>query len=116
MRRNTIIKALVISLSILLVIGTVTNICAAPAAVNGDVNGDKKLDGNDAIYLYKYHTVSTKVYPISSSHDIDYDENGKKDKDDALYLLYHTIFGDAKYPLNSTVSSEPEEDWSPDII
>ena len=61
----------------------------------GDVNGDDKVDSNDAIYLLR-HTLMPDKYPINQSGDMNGD--GKTDSNDAIYLLRHTLMPD-KYPL-----------------
>ena len=64
-------------------------------AIRGDVNGDGKVDKDDAVYLLKYIMYGNQ-YPINQSGDMNGD--GKVDKDDAVYLLKYTLFGDI-YPL-----------------
>jgi len=59
------------------------------------VNGDSKLDSNDAIYLLR-HTMNGDRYPISQSGDVNGD--GHTDSNDAIYLLRHTMNKD-RYPL-----------------
>ena len=63
---------------------------------SGDVDGNGKIDKDDAIYLLR-HVVYPDKYPMSVSCDAD--GNGKIDKDDAIYLLRHVVYPD-KYPLN----------------
>ena len=61
----------------------------------GDVNGDDKVDSNDAIYLLRY-TLMPEKYPINQSGDMNGD--GKTDSNDAIYLLRHTLMPN-NYPL-----------------
>lgn len=67
----------------------------APLYVLGDVNGDDKVDSNDAIYLLRY-TLQPSSYPINQSGDMNGD--GKIDSNDAIYLLRHTLQPN-QYPL-----------------
>lgn len=63
----------------------------------GDIDKDKSLTKDDAIYLLRYVVFPDK-YPITVDGDITRD--GRIDKDDAIYLLRHVVFPD-KYPLSS---------------
>ena len=63
--------------------------------IRGDMNGDSKLNSDDAIYLLRY-TLFGGEYAVSQGADIDCD--GSVSSDDAIYLLRHTLFGD-DYPL-----------------
>lgn len=65
--------------------------------LSGDVNGDGRVDKDDAIYLLRYVVFPDK-YPINTNCDVNAD--GTIDKDDAIYLLRHVVFPD-KYPLRS---------------
>ena len=65
--------------------------------IPGDMDSNKKVNSNDAVYLL-YHTLFGKEeYPIKQSGDID--GNGKTNSNDAVYLLYHVLFGEEDYPL-----------------
>ena len=63
----------------------------------GDVDGDRAVSYNDAIYLL-LHTMFGAEYPLNGAHG-DIDGNGTIDQDDAVYLLLHTLFGGSFYPL-----------------
>lgn len=63
--------------------------------VSADVNGDGKVDKDDAIYLLR-HVLFPDKYNLTVNGDID--GNGKVNKDDAIYLLRHVLFPN-KYPL-----------------
>ena len=62
----------------------------------GDMNGDEKLDSDDAIYLLRY-TFLPNDYPIYQNGDLNND--GQVNSDDAIYLLRHTFLPD-QYPLS----------------
>ncbi len=62
----------------------------------GDVDGNWKLDLDDAIYLL-YHVNFSDAYPVDQVSDFNAD--GKVDLDDAIYLLYHINFPES-YKLN----------------
>ncbi len=61
----------------------------------GDVDKNRKVDEDDAIYLLR-HVIFPDKYPLDIHPD--YDRDGNVDEDDAIYLLRHVIFPD-KYPL-----------------
>ena len=61
----------------------------------GDVNGNEKIDKNDAIHLLMY-LFFPEEYPINQAAD--YNKDGKTDKNDAIYLLMYTFFPE-DYPL-----------------
>lgn len=56
--------------------------------LRGDVNGDGKVNKNDAIHLLK-HVMLPAVYKINQSGDMNGD--GKMNKDDAIHLLKHVM-------------------------
>lgn len=65
--------------------------------IPGDMDSNKKINSDDAVYLL-YHTLFGKEdYPIKQSGDMD--GNGKIDSNDAVYLLYFVLFGEEDYPL-----------------
>lgn len=76
----------------------VCSVCGYGAAgtLRGDLNADRLVDPEDALYLLK-NTFFGSQYPISQYADFTAD--GKVDSDDAIYLLKHTFFG-TQYPLN----------------
>lgn len=69
--------------------------CGFTKYIRGDVDNNKTVDLDDAIYLL-YHVNFSSTYPINQSGD--FDGNGTADLDDAIYLLYHVNFPDT-YPL-----------------
>ena len=63
--------------------------------ITGDVNGDKIVNTDDAIYLLRY-TMLPNDYSINQSADMNGD--GVGDSDDAIYLLRHILMPE-KYPI-----------------
>jgi len=63
--------------------------------IPGDLDGNEKVDKDDAIYLLM-NTFFPEDYPVSQNAD--FDGNGKVDKDDAIHLLMYTFFPE-DYPL-----------------
>ena len=63
----------------------------------GDLNGNRKVDSDDAIYLLMA-TLFPKDYPIDNVGDCDFDGDGNLSSDDAIYLLMNTLFP-KDYPL-----------------
>ena len=62
--------------------------------IRGDMNGDGKLDSDDAIYLLR-STMSAN-YPLTQSGDVNGD--GKTDSNDAIHLLRHVLLPE-RFPL-----------------
>lgn len=71
------------------------------AGVPGDMNGDKSVDSEDAIYLLMHTLFGETDYPLSADGDVDGSET--VDSEDAIYLLMHTLFGSTDYPLYPTL-------------
>ena len=65
---------------------------------SGDMNGDGKLDTNDAVYLLLNVMFGDGDYPITNP-DQDMNNDGKVDTNDAVYLLLHVMFGAEDYPI-----------------
>ena len=65
----------------------------------GDVDGNWKLDTDDAVYLLLHVMFGDRYYPVAEDLELDFDSNGQVDTDDALYLLLHVMFGAEDYPL-----------------
>lgn len=65
--------------------------------IPGDMDSNKKVNSNDAVYLLYHSLFGKEDYPIKQSGDID--GNGKSDSNDAVYLLYHCLFGNEEYPV-----------------
>lgn len=65
------------------------NITVTVPFLRGDVNGDRFVDHNDAIYVLLNHFFPEN-YPMTQ--DADFDGNGKTGVSDAIYLLLHTFF------------------------
>ena len=76
------------------------NGCGKVKYLLGDVNGDEKVDLDDAIYLL-YHVNFQSIYPVNQP--VDFDGSGNADLDDAIYLLYHVNFS-SLYPLHHSAS------------
>ena len=66
-------------------------------AIRGDVDGNEKLNSNDAVYLLYHVMFGNEDYPINQNGDMD--GNGKVNSNDAVYLLYRVMFGEEDYPL-----------------
>lgn len=79
----------------------VCSICGYSNFIFGDINGDKVVNHNDAIYLLLYTMFGEGGYPLSYAPG-DIDGNGTINQDDAVYLLLYTMFGDAYYPIGTS--------------
>jgi hypothetical protein len=75
------------------------NAGSTPEIILGDVDGNGKLESDDAIYLLYNVLFGEEAYPLNQPAD--FDGNGVVDSDDAIHLLYHVLFGAADYPLHS---------------
>ena len=69
---------------------------AALTYILGDVNGNEKIDSDDAIHLL-YYTLLPESNPINQKGDFNGD--GSVNSDDAIHLLYYTLLPD-QYPLS----------------
>lgn len=67
-----------------------------PIYVTGDVDGDGKLTGSDAVYLV-YHILFPENY--ETEQNCDFNKDGIINRDDAVYLLYNVLFGETYYPI-----------------
>ena len=67
----------------------------ATIIIKGDIDGNGKVDSDDAIYLLR-NTLFASLYPVVTEDDVD--GNGKYDSDDAIHLLRYTLFP-SLYPL-----------------
>ena len=67
-------------------------------APTGDMDGNSKLNTDDAVYLLLHTMFGGEDYPITLISK-DMDGNGKLSTDDAVYLLLHVMFGAEDYPL-----------------
>ncbi len=76
----------------------ICNLCSheRPPYISGDVDGNEKVDLDDAIHLL-YHINFPASYKVNQPTD--FDGNGVLSLDDAIYLLYHVSFP-AQYPLH----------------
>ena len=70
-------------------------ICTGCGLIRGDMNGDKNVDTDDAIYLLR-HVLMPSSYPAAQNADVNGD--GLIDTDDAIYLLRHVLLPES-YPL-----------------
>lgn len=68
--------------------------------VPGDIDGDKVVTQDDAVYLLLHTMFGETFYPLINA-PADIDGSGVVDQDDAVYLLLHTMFGESFYPLNT---------------
>ena len=63
--------------------------------IKGDINGDKEITDQDAIYLLFSYYFPDK-YPVDQP--CDFNKDGEVTDQDAIYLLFHYYFPD-KYPI-----------------
>ena len=70
--------------------------CGNTESICGDVDGDKILHTDDAVYLL-FHCIFPECYRVSQS--VDFDGSGKVDTDDVIYLLNY-IQSPETYPLH----------------
>lgn len=70
-------------------------VCTGCGLIRGDMNGDKNVDTDDAIYLLR-HVLMPSSYPAAQNADVNGD--GLIDTDDAIYLLRHVLLP-GSYPL-----------------
>ncbi len=68
----------------------------APAYARGDVNGDGRVNSDDAIHLLRF-TLMPGDYPINQDGDMNGD--GRVNSDDAIHLLRFTLMPN-DYPLS----------------
>ena len=97
MKKGKSIRIFLIAI-VALAIVAVTAICVFGTdgtVTRGDMNGDGRVDSDDAVYLLR-HTFLPSRYPVGQSADVNGD--GKVNSDDAVYLLRHT-FLPGRYPL-----------------
>ena len=66
-----------------------------PSAIPGDINGDSKVDENDASHLLGY-LLFPEWYPLAGNAE--FDGNSTIDENDASYLLGHLLFPEW-YPI-----------------
>ena len=67
--------------------------------VNNDMNGDTKVDTEDAVYLLLKVLFSEAQYPIHEGHNQDVNKDNAVNTEDAVYLLLHILFGATQYPI-----------------
>ena len=79
----------------------VCSICGHSDFIIGDIDGNKVVNHNDAIYLLLYSMFGEDMYPLNYAPG-DIDGNGTINQDDAVYLLLHTMFGDTYYPIGTS--------------
>ena len=69
------------------------------AVIPGEMNGDGRLDTDDAVYLLLNVMFGSGDYAVPATAKRDTNGDGKVDTDDAVYLLLHVMFGAEDYPL-----------------
>ena len=97
MKKGKSIRIFLIAI-VALAIVAVTAICVFGTdgtVTRGDMNGDGRVDSDDAVYLLR-HTFLPSRYPVGQSADVNGD--GKVNSDDAVYLLRYTFLPE-RYPL-----------------
>lgn len=72
----------------------------AKYALLGDIDGNSKVDEDDAVYLL-WHVFFPADYPVEMYAD--FDGSGTLDEDDAIYLLWYVFFP-ADYPLKANIA------------
>ena len=78
---------------------------------HGDVNGDGKVNKDDAIYLL-YASFPGLETEFPMNQDGEMDNNDKVNKDDAIYLLYASVPGNEQdFPLKGEVHSYYDPTW-----
>lgn len=79
--------------------------------VHGDVNGDGKVNKDDAIYLlYASFPGLGSEFPMNQDGEMD--NNDGVNKDDAIYLLYASVPGNEQiFPLKGEVHSYYDPTW-----
>ena len=65
--------------------------------LRGDVDGNGKINTNDAIRLLYFVSFGGTRFPINQNGDMNGDN--KVNTNDAVYLLYHVSFGNDRFPL-----------------
>lgn len=73
--------------------GTIT----IKAADRADLNEDRAVTAQDAVYLMYYTLYGAEEYALNQ--DADFDGSRNITSDDAVYLLYYVLFGAEEYPL-----------------
>ena len=81
--------------------------------LQGDVDENGVVDGDDAIYLLYFTLFGNEHYPLNQYCDFNGDMSVTSD--DAVYLLYHTLFGD-EYPLPENRDSFADITTGDDIV
>lgn len=73
-------------------------VCGKKLYIKGDVDDDRSVSANDAIYLLYNVFFGDEGYPLNQPAN--FDGEGGVDANDAIYLLYHVFFGEESYPLH----------------
>ena len=68
----------------------------ALAAEPVDLNGDGKMNTDDAVYLLLHVMFGPEDYPVPADTNLDFDNSGGVDTDDAVYLLLHIMFSELR--------------------
>lgn len=99
MKKGKSIRIFLIAI-VALAIVAVTAICVFGTdgtVTRGDMNGDGRVDSDDAVYLLR-HTFLPSRYPVGQSADVNGD--GKINSDDAVYLcVIHSCPEDIPSPV-----------------
>ena len=103
------IMSLLLVFCLALTLLPMTSLAAAP----GDMNGDGKVNTDDAVYLLLHVMFGAEDYPVPAGANLNFDGQGKVNTDDAVYLLLNVMFGAEDYPLypeeTTTKPATPEE-------
>ena len=65
----------------------------------GDMDSDRKLTTDDAVYLLLHVMFGAEDYPLPAGVSLDLDGDGTTTTNDSVYLLLHVMFGAEDYPL-----------------
>ena len=73
-------------------------VCGQKTAAAGDINGNRAVEIEDAVYLLLHTLFGEEDYPLSGAN-ADFNGDGAVGREDTVYLLLHIMFGETCYPL-----------------